>query len=119
MKVYDERKSTAEEISRLLEKKSFDEVKLSPKVAAAVEKMFRLAQQVRRQVLVIRRFVRHNEDFTGAGQHVDIHMSVNRLLGQSHENVPGAGDLFHFGKWFPYQKPERQWPGPRPFCRFQ
>ena len=34
------KEKASEEISRLLEKKSFDEVKLSPKVAAAVEKMF-------------------------------------------------------------------------------
>lgn len=40
MKVLDERKSIAAEISRLLEKKSFDEVELSPKVKAAVEKLF-------------------------------------------------------------------------------
>lgn len=30
MKIFDERKSSAEEISRLLKKKAFDEVELSP-----------------------------------------------------------------------------------------
>ena len=40
MKIFDERKSSAEEISRLLKKKAFDEVELSPRVAAGTEKMF-------------------------------------------------------------------------------
>ena len=31
MKIFDERKSSAEEISRLLKKKAFDEVELSPR----------------------------------------------------------------------------------------
>ena len=37
MKIFDERKSSAEEISRLLKKKAFDEVELSPRVAAGTE----------------------------------------------------------------------------------
>lgn len=40
MKIFDERKSSTEEISRLLKKKAFDEVELSPRVAAGTEKMF-------------------------------------------------------------------------------
>ncbi|ADB47302.1 histidinol dehydrogenase [Acidaminococcus fermentans] len=62
MKVYDERKSTAEEISRLLEKKSFDEVKLSPKVAAAVEKMFGRPLTAAEEVDIIVNDIRNKGD---------------------------------------------------------
>jgi histidinol dehydrogenase len=59
MKIWDERNSTAEEISRLLKKKAFDEVELSPRVAAGTEKMFgaklTAAQVVDRIVTDIRR----------------------------------------------------------------
>ena len=62
MKVYDERKSTAEEISRLLENKSFDEVKLSPKVAAAVEKMFGRPLTAAEEVDIIVNDIRNKGD---------------------------------------------------------
>lgn len=62
MKVYDERKSTAEKISRLLEKKSFDEVKLSPKVAAAVEKMFGRPLTAAEEVDIIVNDIRNKGD---------------------------------------------------------
>lgn len=62
MKVYDERKSTAEEISRLLEKNSFDEVKLSPKVAAAVEKMFGRPLTAAEEVDIIVNDIRNKGD---------------------------------------------------------
>ena len=57
--------------------------------------MLCLTQHIRRRIHRVGSLVSHNEDFTGTCQHINIHMAIDFLLGQSHKDIARAGNLIH------------------------
>ncbi len=57
--------------------------------------MFRLGKQVAGHKIRPGRFVRHHQDFTGAGKHVNPHLPRHFSLGQGHKQISRAHDFVH------------------------
>ena len=57
--------------------------------------MLGLGHEIGGQESRVGRPVGHDEDFTGPGHHVDIHLAVDQPLGRCHEYVAGTDDLVH------------------------
>ena len=59
-----------------------------------------LAHQVGGQKRGVGALICHNEDFAGAGNHVNVHHAVQLLFGRGHKDVPRAHNLVHLGDAF-------------------
>ena len=57
--------------------------------------MFCLAHQIGGQIHRIGRVVCYHQNFAGAGDHINIHLSVQKLFGGCHIDVSGAYDFVH------------------------
>ena len=62
--------------------------------------MLCLRQQVCRHIPGIGAVIRQHQNLAWPGNAVNAHMSIDRLLCQSHENIARAGDLVHFRNRF-------------------